>query len=124
MPVPLPEHYLLGFDEQKIETEGLPRRFIWRSRLPGGSRNPAVIEEARGWPETASDETKDAYPVYLNGELRQTRVGGTIICSPWSTRSRKGPGSWSSLSLVVLVMVEAIADRLGRRDGALDRARW
>ena len=24
VPCPLPEHYVLGFDEQKIETEGMP----------------------------------------------------------------------------------------------------
>ena len=27
LPMPLPEHYLLGFDEQKIEAEGFPNRF-------------------------------------------------------------------------------------------------
>ena len=27
LPMPLPEHYLLGFDEQKIETEGMPLSF-------------------------------------------------------------------------------------------------
>ena len=30
LPVPLPEHYVLGFDEQKIETEGFPNR-LWRA---------------------------------------------------------------------------------------------
>src|SRR5262249_46654885 len=28
LPMPLPEHYLLGFDEQKIETEGVPHRYM------------------------------------------------------------------------------------------------
>ena len=28
LPCPLPEHYVLGFDEQKIETEGMPQRFF------------------------------------------------------------------------------------------------
>ncbi len=28
IPCALPEHYMLGFDEQKIETEGIPMRFI------------------------------------------------------------------------------------------------
>ncbi|WP_422931012.1 ArnT family glycosyltransferase [Singulisphaera sp. PoT] len=49
IPVPLPEHYMLGFDDQKIEAEGVPEKFI----------GPAGGDELRG------------YPVYLNGVLQQ-----------------------------------------------------
>ena len=28
LPVPLPEHYLLGFDEQKVEADGMPNRLV------------------------------------------------------------------------------------------------
>ncbi len=28
LPAPLPEHYLLGFDEQKVEADGMPERYI------------------------------------------------------------------------------------------------
>jgi 4-amino-4-deoxy-L-arabinose transferase-like glycosyltransferase len=49
LPVPLPEHYVLGFDDQKMEAEGLPEKFF----------NPDGGDEIQG------------YPVYLDGELRQ-----------------------------------------------------
>ncbi len=50
-PSPLPRHYLLGFDEQKIEADGVP--LIWL--------NP-------NYPD--SDEVT-GYPVYLDGVLRR-----------------------------------------------------
>ena len=53
LPVPLPRHYVLGFDEQKIETEGVPRYFF----------NPNLPED---------DSVKSGYSVYLNGELRRS----------------------------------------------------
>jgi 4-amino-4-deoxy-L-arabinose transferase-like glycosyltransferase len=62
VPCPLPEHYVLGFDEQKIETEGVPTRFIKAVR----SR---AVEEARAVRET-SDEERTGYSVYLNGVMR------------------------------------------------------
>lgn len=49
LPVPLPEHYVLGFDDQKMEAEGLPEKFF----KPDGG------DEIQG------------YPVYLDGELAQ-----------------------------------------------------
>lgn len=64
IPAPLPEHYLLGFDEQKIETEGIPFRF-------GKAMQEGRIVEERAVPESSNDE-RGAYPVYLNGELRNT----------------------------------------------------
>lgn len=52
LPSPLPAHYLLGFDEQKIEADGFPR--IWAD--PGA---------------TDPDEIT-GYTVYLDGALRRT----------------------------------------------------
>ena len=52
LPSPLPKHYLLGFDEQKIETEGIPAYYLDH-------------EEPR------DDSRLLGYSVYLNGELRQ-----------------------------------------------------
>jgi hypothetical protein len=52
LPMPLPKHYLLGFDEQKIETEGVPRYFF-DERLPH------------------DDSDLGGYPVYLDGKLRR-----------------------------------------------------
>ena len=53
LPSPLPKHYLLGFDEQKLEAEGIPKLFL--------------NENWDGDP----DEIQ-GYPVYLNGVLRET----------------------------------------------------
>jgi hypothetical protein len=54
LPVPLPAHYLLGFDDQKMEAEGVPQKFF----QPG--LDGPVGEEVKG------------YPVYLDGVLSQT----------------------------------------------------
>ncbi len=53
LPAPLPLHYLLGFDEQKLEAEGIPRYY----------RDPGLPHD---------DSATDGYPVYLDGELRST----------------------------------------------------
>lgn len=53
LPVPLPRHYLLGFDDQKLEAEGIPRKF-----------------QHDGPPGLDGDRI-DGYPVYLNGRLSQ-----------------------------------------------------
>ncbi len=75
IPAPLPEHYLLGLDEQKLEAEGIPSRFSSATqldRMARASNQPATrVRDELRVPE-ASDEKKDAYPVYLNGELRRT----------------------------------------------------
>ncbi|WP_435016567.1 ArnT family glycosyltransferase [Tundrisphaera sp. TA3] len=53
LPVPLPRHYVLGFDEQKIETEGIPRHFL-NDNLP------------------VDDSKLTGYPVYLNGVMKRS----------------------------------------------------
>jgi 4-amino-4-deoxy-L-arabinose transferase-like glycosyltransferase len=83
VPCPLPEHYVLGFDEQKIETEGIPSDWgaaakadrIARKRagpkataLEAGADNVARILRS-GDPDK---KAADGYPVYLNGELKRT----------------------------------------------------
>lgn len=55
VPVPLPRHYLLGFDDQKLEAEGIPNKFLAK---PGVDLGPL-------------GEELQSYPVYLDGELRQ-----------------------------------------------------
>ncbi len=52
IPVPLPKHYLLGFDEQKVETEGVPEYFF-NQNLPH------------------DDSKLTGYSVYLDGKLRR-----------------------------------------------------
>ena len=50
IPVPLPRSYVLGFDDQKLESEGSPRKYLFDDGDP---------EEMLG------------YPVYLNGALSE-----------------------------------------------------
>jgi Dolichyl-phosphate-mannose-protein mannosyltransferase len=64
IPCPLPEHYLLGFDEQKIETEGIPVR-LWKAVRTNQVAGALAVPES-------PDEEKTGYSVYLNGELRRT----------------------------------------------------
>jgi hypothetical protein len=53
LPMPLPRYYLRGFDEQKLEAEGIPKRFLPR-------REGEVSDGVAG------------YHVYLNGEMRDS----------------------------------------------------
>ncbi len=53
VPSPLPKHYLLGFDEQKIETEGIPEYFL----------NPKAPPD---------DSKVMGYSVYLDGVMRRS----------------------------------------------------
>ena len=71
IPCPLPEHYVLGFDEQKIETEGIPLRFFKAINSPDGAERARMVAQEQDVPESSTDE-KGAYPVYLNGELKRT----------------------------------------------------
>jgi hypothetical protein len=96
LPMPLPEHYLLGFDEQKIETEGIPRRFITavQTKMSGAERLK---------PETP-DEPKDGYTVYLNGDLRRTGWWDYYLLA---LLYKVPEGTWLlvGLSLAALVLV-------------------
>jgi 4-amino-4-deoxy-L-arabinose transferase-like glycosyltransferase len=82
-PCPLPEHYVLGFDEQKIETEGIPNNWAKpvaedkeaRKRagpqatdLEAHADNVARILRS-GEPD---EKAAGGYPVYLNGEHGRT----------------------------------------------------
>jgi hypothetical protein len=93
LPAPLPVHYLVGFDEQKLEAEGIPRRF---SKAIEDGR---VLEERQA-PETTGEET-DGYAVYLNGEMR--RSGWWYYY--FLTLVYKVPeGTWLLVSLSVLLL--------------------
>ncbi|WP_165219063.1 glycosyltransferase family 39 protein [Aquisphaera insulae] len=67
LPSPLPSHYLLGFDEQRVETEGIPVRLSRAFEALGRGDLDAARAEA-----LSSDRSVNGYPVYLNGELRRT----------------------------------------------------
>jgi hypothetical protein len=65
LPAPLPEHYLLGFDEQKVESEAIPNRLKRAAdALLRKGRRDLALQELR-----SPDESVSGYPVYLDGEL-------------------------------------------------------
>ena len=57
-PSPLPAPYLVGFDLQKLEADGVPKIWLWRPG-PGSGPEPGEAERA-------------GYPVFLDGELRES----------------------------------------------------
>jgi hypothetical protein len=84
LPVPLPEHYLLGFDDQKMEAEGVPRKFF-QPDLP----------EAEG-------EEVAGYPVYLNGVMSQKSWWYYYL----ATLAYKVPeGTWVLVITSLLVLI-------------------
>ena len=89
LPVPLPRHYVLGFDEQKIETEGLPKYF----------GNPDLPRD---------DGDVGGYAVYLNGDLRRSGWWYFYL----ATLAYKVPeGTW------ILVALGGVLLAARRRDG-------
>jgi hypothetical protein len=103
LPSPWPEHYLLGFDEQKIETEGIPTRFIKAVQMPNQAEQAQAVARERLRPESA-EEAKDAYAVYLNGVLRRTGWWNYYLLA---LLYKVPEGTWFlvGLSLTVLVWV-------------------
>jgi 4-amino-4-deoxy-L-arabinose transferase-like glycosyltransferase len=113
LPVPLPEHYLLGFDEQKIEAEGFPNRFLRASKALGASDVEVARREA-----TSSDESVATYWVYLNGELRNTGWWYYYI----ATLLYKVPeGTWL---FVILSLVLLFLRRRTREESADEICLW
>lgn len=85
LPVPLPRHYVLGFDEQKIETEGIPLHWY----------DPTLPPD---------DRAVGGYAVYLDGQLRRSGWW----CYYVATLAYKVPeGTWLLVGLggVLLVAV-------------------
>jgi hypothetical protein len=83
IPCPLPEHYVLGFDEQKIETEGIPVRFrdaVIADNRARAQAGPTATDAEAGADNVAkalsvresAGEPRLGYPVYLNGKLRRS----------------------------------------------------
>jgi 4-amino-4-deoxy-L-arabinose transferase-like glycosyltransferase len=69
VPVPLPEHFMTGFDEQKIETEGIPERYWIACGLERSQ--PGSIARELAKPEPAREKSM-GYPVYLDGQLEHS----------------------------------------------------
>jgi hypothetical protein len=101
VPCPLPEHYVLGFDEQKIETEMIPARF-WKA-----VRQNRVAEELET-PESDAEE-KGGYTVYLNGDLQRT---GWWYYYPLTLAYKIPEGTW------LLVVLSLLSLRFVHRSSA------
>ena len=86
LPSPLPAYYLIGFDLQKLEAEGIPRRWTWR---------------AENGPEPGPDAVQ-GYPVYLDGVLRETGWWYYYALA-LAYKVPEGTLALAGLSLVVLV---------------------
>jgi Dolichyl-phosphate-mannose-protein mannosyltransferase len=96
LPVPLPEHYLLGFDEQKVEADGILNRL----RRADQALRSGDVELARK--EAASaDQSVGGYTVYLNGVMRTSGWWYYYIC----TLLYKVPeGTWLLVLLSLLLL--------------------
>lgn len=110
MPAPLPEQFLIGFDLQKLDAEGVPLKFF----------DP-----------TASDDEWTGYPVYLDGEIRQRGwwyyylaaaafkiPEGTWVIGVWAlgltVASRRARALWpDELSVLVVPLVVLLVMSFG-----------
>jgi 4-amino-4-deoxy-L-arabinose transferase-like glycosyltransferase len=110
VPCPLPEHYVLGFDEQKIETEMIPRHF-WKAVREN------TVAEALAAPDSFDDE-KDGYSVYLNGDLQRT---GWWYYYPLTLVYKVPEGTWL---LIVLSLASLRFIRRSSREWADEIALW
>jgi 4-amino-4-deoxy-L-arabinose transferase-like glycosyltransferase len=114
LPVPLPGPYVLGFDDQKLEAEGVPVRAMM------------LVDDPRG--QGISRYEISGYPVYLDGALQNrswwyyyimtlvykvpegtwTLVLLSIVVLPAARRARSAPvdeaALWVVPAVVVLVM--------------------
>ncbi len=96
LPVPLPEHYLLGFDEQKVEADGIPNRL----RRAYEALQDGDVESARKEAGSA-DESVGGYTVYLNGVMRNSGWWYYYLC----TLLYKVPeGTWCLVLLSLLLL--------------------
>jgi len=101
LPMPLPRHYLSGFDEQKVETEGVPERYriAWEREF---DRKGSIARELAA-PEPIA-EVSTGYPVYLNGELRR---GGWWNYYFLALAYKVPEGTWLLVILSGFVLVSA-----------------
>jgi 4-amino-4-deoxy-L-arabinose transferase-like glycosyltransferase len=90
LPAPLPAHYLLGFDDQKMEAEGIPAKLI-----------PGFVGEEGG------EETR-GYPVYLDGVVSSKSWWYYYL---FALAYKVPEGTWT---LVVLALAVSACSRRAR----------
>jgi hypothetical protein len=88
LPCPLPADFLMGFDDQKIDAEGIPAKYV------------------RPDDPTVAETEVEGYPVYLNGEIRGS---GWWYYYPYAFLIKTPPG------ILVLIAGSAILLAVGRR---------
>jgi hypothetical protein len=88
VPVPLPSEFLIGFDDQRIETEGVPAVWFSSSAAPG---------------------EKTGYPVYLDGTLRQS--GGWWYYYLATLAYKVPEGTWAIVLASVVALFAAKRSR-------------
>lgn len=94
VPTPLPKYYLLGFDEQKIEADGLP--LVWLD------------------PDAGPNE-RTGYAVYLNGDMRRH---GWWYYYLFALAYKVPEGTWVLVGLSLVVLVETRRSREAWADEA------
>ncbi len=104
LPCPLPEHYVSGFDEQKIETEGIPQHFALTP--------PWEVDKVLSQPEPTR-EVIMGYPVYLNGDLGRT---GWWYYYVLALLYKIPEGTWALLLLSIVVSLATIRTRAALAD--------
>jgi 4-amino-4-deoxy-L-arabinose transferase-like glycosyltransferase len=119
IPCPLPEHYVLGFDEQKIETEGIPdgwakaveadRRARERAG-PGATALEAGADNVARILRSGDPDKKAAggYPVYLNGALERT---GWWYYYALGLLYKIPEGTWLLVALSLAAVLKTIRSR-------------
>ena len=96
IPSPLPKHYLLGFDEQKLESEGVPRYYFEPDR-------------------PHDDADRQGYMVYLDGQLRR---GGWWYYYVATLAYKVPEGTWALVLLSGFVLVASNRSRTAWADEA------
>ncbi|CAN5891428.1 phospholipid carrier-dependent glycosyltransferase [soil metagenome] len=90
LPVPLPRYYVLGFDDQKLEAEGVPNKILLATEN---------AQAALRWGEQGDEIS--GYPVYLDGDLRNESWWYYY----WMTLLYKVPeGTWALVLLSIVVL--------------------
>ncbi len=103
LPVPLPAYYLIGFDEQKLEADGVRTRYVIEPPERGDRMGPEGDEIV-------------GYPVFLDGELgRASRWDYYLVALAYKVPE-------GTLALVALSVVARIATRRARRPFADEAA--
>ena len=87
LPAPLPAYYLIGFDLQKLEADGVWKRFLVAPEV-GDAMGP-------------EGEQIVGYPVYLDGSLRSRSWGDYFL---WTLIYKVPEGTWGLVLLSFAVL--------------------